>query len=265
MLPEAVSEDLLYVTNYSTVMVFTYPAGKHVGTLKGFYSNVGECVDANGDVFVTNFKPVAVYEYAHGGTKRIATFSTRKAGTVGCAIDSTTGDLAISGETNAVEVFAHAKGKPTVIRGPAMFFGEFCTYDDKGNLFFLGLKSPGGPPHLSELPKGSRKFVTITLDASVDPESGIQWENGELTTVAHVQHVRTHEKAEIFHFALKGTEATKVGATPMNAAYTVLQYFILNRKLIAPNLSKSDKKQSAVLFYKYAAGGAPTMQIQMQS
>ncbi|MGA9275093.1 MAG: hypothetical protein WBV67_16560, partial [Candidatus Cybelea sp.] len=65
MLPEAVSEDLLYVTNYSTVMVFTYPAGKHVGTLKGFYSNVGECVDANGDVFVTNFKPVAVYEYAH--------------------------------------------------------------------------------------------------------------------------------------------------------------------------------------------------------
>ena len=97
MLPEAKSEDLMYVTNYSDVLVFSYPQGKLVGTLKGFYSAGGDCVDGKGDVFIDDDKPLVVYEYAHGGTKRIATFPTKTAGLLGCAVNPKTGDLATSG------------------------------------------------------------------------------------------------------------------------------------------------------------------------
>ncbi len=60
MLPEAKSEDLLYVSAYSDVLVYTYPGGKQVGDLKGFNSAAGECVDSKGNVFITAFKPRGV-------------------------------------------------------------------------------------------------------------------------------------------------------------------------------------------------------------
>ena len=123
---EATTSDLLYITNYSNVLVFTYPQGKLVGTLKGFYSAVGECVDGHGDVFITNFKPVTVYEYAHGGKKPIAEFPTKKAGTVGCAINPVNGDLAITGQTSYVEIFKGAKGSLIIMRDKGMQFGQFC-------------------------------------------------------------------------------------------------------------------------------------------
>jgi hypothetical protein len=52
-LPEAKNEDLLYVANFSNVMIYSYPAGKVVGQLKGFTANASECVDAQGDDYVT--------------------------------------------------------------------------------------------------------------------------------------------------------------------------------------------------------------------
>src|ERR1700677_4622126 len=72
MLPEAKSEDLLYVTNYSYISVYSYPQDKLVGILNGFRSSVGECVDSKGDVVITNSaKSGRIPEYAHGGTKPI--------------------------------------------------------------------------------------------------------------------------------------------------------------------------------------------------
>src|SRR5580693_2694276 len=53
MLPEAKSEDLLYVTNYSYISVYSYPQDKLVGILNGFRSSVGECVDSKGDIVIT--------------------------------------------------------------------------------------------------------------------------------------------------------------------------------------------------------------------
>jgi hypothetical protein len=46
MLPEATSQDLLYVTNYYYTSVYSYPTLKLVGVLKDFKSTVGDCVDA---------------------------------------------------------------------------------------------------------------------------------------------------------------------------------------------------------------------------
>jgi hypothetical protein len=45
MLPEATSQDLLYVTNYYYTSVYSYPTLKLVGVLKDFKSTVGDCVE----------------------------------------------------------------------------------------------------------------------------------------------------------------------------------------------------------------------------
>ena len=125
MLPEAQTQDLLYVTDYTYVKVFTYPQLKQAGTLTGFGSDVGECVDSKGDVFVTNQLPTRMYEYAHGGTKRIATLKTH-VGPVGCAIDPVTGDLAVAGFSGVppgpgVDIFKGAKGKPSFYKAPQFY------------------------------------------------------------------------------------------------------------------------------------------------
>jgi hypothetical protein len=54
MLPEAKSEDLLYVSEVGTVTVYSYPQGKLEGKLRGFFDATGECVDAKGDVYIAD-------------------------------------------------------------------------------------------------------------------------------------------------------------------------------------------------------------------
>jgi len=261
MLPEAKSEDLLYVTNYSDVLVLSYPQGKLVGTLKDFHSASGACIDSTGDVFVTNFKPVTVYEYAHGGTKRIASFPTKKAGTFGCAVNPVNGNLAITGQTSYVEIFKGARGKPIVLQDKGMFFGQFCTYDDKGNLFFDGLQNPKGKPRLSELPAGSSKFTAISVNATLDSEAGIEWDGRYLTALSYVTPRAKQSKPVILRIDIDGSRGTEIGATPLDKpAYSIVQYFITKGTLIVPNLGSLSSGDKEVLFYKYPRGGAPTTQ-----
>jgi hypothetical protein len=263
MLPEASSEDLLYVTNYTDVLVFSYPQGKLVGTLKGFYSAVGECIDSKGDVFITNFKPVNVYEYAHGGTKRIAEFPTKKAGTVGCAINPVNGDLAITGQTSYVEIFKGAQeGKPVVLQDKAMFFGQFCTYDNAGDLFFNGLTGSEKHARLSELPANSSKFTTIKLAVNIYYDGSIQWSGKTLAAISYVPWRSPRNKPEIFNFSISGTKATKVSQTPLNRpASTVLQFFIDGSTAIIPDVRAKSGQGSTVLFYNYPEGGNPYMDL----
>ena len=258
MSPEAKSEDLLYVTNYSEVLVFTYPQGKLVGTLKGFVSAVGECVDSKGNVFITNYNPVTVYEYAHGGKKPIAQFPTKKAGTIGCAINPVTGDLAITGQTSYVEIYRGAQqGKPIVFQDKGMFFGQFCTYDDKGNFFFLGL-NPKENQRLSTLPSGASKFVEIKLDSQIQEDAGIQWDGKYLTALSYVPF-SSKGKPELFQFhIINNVRGTKVGRMPLGApAAEVLQYYITDGTAVVPNLRATTGQSSSVLLYNYPTGGSP--------
>jgi hypothetical protein len=95
MLPVAKSEDLLYISNVYTVTVYSYPRGRHVGTLKGFYGPERECSDAAGDVFIADGNNVL--EYAHGGTKPIESFSLAGYASQSCAVDPATGNLPLHG------------------------------------------------------------------------------------------------------------------------------------------------------------------------
>jgi hypothetical protein len=73
MLPEAKSDDLLYVAQAGDregVWVFSFPQGKLLGKLIGISDAFGLCSDGSGNVFVTEADAGEgeVLEYAHGGT-----------------------------------------------------------------------------------------------------------------------------------------------------------------------------------------------------
>jgi hypothetical protein len=253
VLPEAKGEDLLYVTDYSTVLVYSYPEGKLVGVLKGFVSASGACGDSKGDVFITNFKPVTVYEYAHGGTQRIGSFPTKKAGTFGCAVNPVSGDLAISGQTSYLEIYRGAKGKPIVLQDKSMLFGEFCTYDNAGNLFFSGTRwKPFDYFRLSELRAGTKTFVNIKPNVRYEPDTAILWSGHYLTALTYKPWTQKG-MPRIVQYSINGTRATEVARTALGPpAGAIVQYVIDGSTVVVPNDSSRQ-----VLFYKYPAGGDP--------
>ncbi len=143
MSPNTQSQDLLYVTDASYVSVYSYPQGTLVGALTGFTSAVGACVDNSGDVFITNPSTKAakerVTEYPHGGRQPIAELATSRVYPIGCSVDPTTGDLAVSGGGSGrlvgINIFQGAQGKALFVRIPQMVWTQFCGYDSQGNLF----------------------------------------------------------------------------------------------------------------------------------
>jgi hypothetical protein len=256
MLPEAKGDDLLYVTNLSWVNVFSYPEGKLKGILTKFNSAVGDCVDKSGDVFITNQMPPALYEYAHGGSKRIATLHVPKAAVepVGCSIDPTTGNLAVSGFSHGVEIFNNARGNPTFYRDKQFYGMDFCAYDDKGNLFINGfakLQRDG----IVELPKGAKNFAAISTATRPYPVSGIQWFGGRLAVGGYK---RGTFHPVIYQYALHGQKATLTGTVSLGSpAYEVFQFLINGSSVIVPNWAKHGDRLYSVLAYDYPTGGAP--------
>ncbi|HEV3091051.1 MAG TPA: hypothetical protein VGX91_06340 [Candidatus Cybelea sp.] len=157
MLPEAKSEDLLYVADWNDehVDVYAYPSARHVGELKADEPS-GLCVDAASDVWVN--EPLKVIEYQHGGVKPIAKLAT-PGFSYACAVDPASGNLAVTDVQvkgpDGIAVFAHASGQPTVYIDPAMPSPASMGYDDQGNLFVDGNTSRKGSFRFAELPQGA--------------------------------------------------------------------------------------------------------------
>ncbi len=247
---------VLYVTDVRTVTVYSYPGGKLEGTLHHFYIANGECVDKRGDVFVVDLGYGKIFEYAHGGTKRIAILDSPSPDPSGCSIDPTTGDLAVStlgfGSNATVAVFHHARGTAKTYKSSAFESYWFCGYDDHGNLFVDGLAYPGGTGDFAfaELPKGKDALKTITLDQYIGWPGGVQWDGKDVVVGDQYAPV-------VYQFSITGGKGTEVGATTLGGdAYDVAQFYISGRKLVAPNQLGGSKAD--VLVYKYPRGGSPT-------
>lgn len=265
----AQSQDLLYVTESSYVGVFTYPQGQRVGALTGFNSAVGACVDGRGDVFITNHiykhTNTRIAEYTHGGIKPITELANdKRIGPLGCSVDPTTGDLAVSGGGSSrgvgVDIFRAARGKPLFVRIPQMVYSQFCGYDSRGDLFVNGTKDfPSRTAAFVELPKGSQKFVSIKLNAPYDPEGGVQWDGKYLAVGAYIPSGVGYSTPAIFQFAISGNRGTRVGTTMLGrpARMTSFDFFIAGDTAIVPNWRDEPGKRFDVLFYNYPEGGKP--------
>ena len=137
MLPEAKSEKLVYVAA-GEVYVYAYGTNKLVGTLSRIGGTLYECSDKHGDVSVAvpgGASQPGVYEYAHGGTEPINYFSV--AGAVACAVDPSSGNLAITNGGPTVYIYQNASGLPEAYTDDDEYTTDVA-YDDSGNLFVDG-------------------------------------------------------------------------------------------------------------------------------
>jgi hypothetical protein len=257
MTGEAKAQDLLYVSAISTssVYVYSYPKGELVGTLTGFDMPQGLCSDTKGNVFVANYRATNLIEYAHGGTTPIATIADPNYWPEGCAVDRTTGNLAVTdngadGE-GGMAVYLHATGSPHRHRAPHMFYYFFCGYDDQGDLFVDGENYASIPTtELAEISGGAQRLVDITMDQSIGLPGGVQWDGNYLA-------VGDAENGVIYQFKISGNTGTREGTTSLNDSSTVNQFWIQDSAVIGANFDSP-----SIMFWNYPAGGQPRKTIE---
>jgi|SRR5580700_2457301 hypothetical protein len=183
--------DLLYIVSVPYLTIMSYPQGKVVARISGDYGNSTLCSDHNtGNVFVSN--ETNINEYAHGGTTPVATLTPPPGQYLGqCAVDPTTGDLAVS--------TFNQTGPPGVLiwpnaQGSAVFYPEkkfraidAPVYDGSGDLYLNGANK-SGIFRLVELAAGHTDFKVIQyplggFDFRVYPPGSFQWDGKYLVFI----------------------------------------------------------------------------------
>lgn len=170
---------LLYVSDVETATVhfYDYPDPKQsIGELTGFGAPMGLCSDASGNVWITDSKNQNVVEYAQGGTSEIGSVSDSGYAPYACAVDATTGNLAVSSHGASgsaggnVAVYAGASGTPTTYTDPEIETYYFCSYDKNGNLFVDG-DTKSGKTKMDELPAGGSSLESLSSSQPL-PKAG---------------------------------------------------------------------------------------------
>jgi|SRR5580700_2226465 hypothetical protein len=249
--PDSVKGDLLYVSDASSgeVYVFSYPAGRHVGTLTGFALPQSLCSDRSGNVFITDPDGrVGIAEYAHGGTKRINSLRDRYY-PIACSVDPTTGSLAVANQSGSVSIYTNAAGRPEIYS--TVFIPDFAAYDDSGDLFVTNTRSFA--IRIAELAKGSKAFATIGYRGQNNGEAaGLQWIGNHLAVGSG--NTDAHRCcARIFDFVIKGSSGKRIATTRANGA--MYNFFVEGQTAILTTLSHR------VDFYEFPSGGSATKTI----
>jgi hypothetical protein len=253
MAPEAVSDDLLYVSNVQNVTVYSYPRGRHVGTLKGLYRPLGECTDSAGDIFIANQS--TVLEYKHGGKKPIRTLTLSGYAPVSCANDPTTDNLAVTWDagfsSGYVAIYQHGTGTPTLYDNSTMLF-RFCGYDDAGDLFVDGGPNHGSSFEFAELPKDGNELINISLNQNIGFGAAVQWDGRYVT-------VEDDDVNRIYRFTISGSNGVLKGTVDLGNAQGLYQTWIDGKKVVG-----ADILSNTVWYWKYPAGGAAIKSITKQ-
>lgn len=251
---------LLYVTDEGNVVyLYTYPMGTMVGqlTMNGLQSPTGECVDNQGDVFITGYNGHTIFEYPHDVSQPIRMLAD-PGYPVGCSIDSTTQDLAVAnamstgaGPGNVAIWNLAANSAPKVYSNLQFLQPAWCTYDDNGNLFVDGADYSERKSSLAELPQGAASFHKISLGISLDwPPGNVQWDEKYLTvSVGNT----------IYRLSVSGSRGRVVGSTQLGLSWTLSSYFIVGaqsnhlkgRMLVGTSGGK-------IGIFTYPAGKGPT-------
>ncbi len=257
-LPEAQSQDLLYLSDVQTndVYVFSYPQGKLVGTLKAFGAPRSECVDRKGNVWIADVQGYDVVEYAHGGTKPLVALSTPWAPR-GCSVDPHSDTLAVTGGDKGMilAVYHHSSHHqwrdPQTYTDTDMGAGYFCGYDAHGNLFIDGLdKARGGTFRLAELPRRGKSLTNVAVSQSITAPGEVQWD-GKYVAIGDTGVT----PSVIYQFSVSGSSATQVGSTVLGGTKSVRQFWIDGTRVVGPDYNTDAG------IWKYPMGGSPVTQI----
>jgi hypothetical protein len=269
MAPLASRGNLLYVSDLGTddVDVFSYPGGKQIGTLTGFSTPEGMCINKKSDVWIASTSNYQMVEYAHGGTSPIATLTQNNELVADCSIDQSTGDLAVSSicyvnnyhgciSPGSIAIYKKAKGNPMIFTDPSIELMYFCGYDDKGNLFVDGLSPNIFGFEFAELPKGSGTFTNITLNRVVYFPGGVKWD-GKYVALGD-QNAGGNQTSSIHQVAVSGANGAVVSTTRLAGAEDVAGFWIQSSNVIAGD---NGKEGGLVQFWPYPVGGSPSKTI----
>ncbi len=253
------TQSLLYVSNVdgNNVTVYGYPKGKFVRTLSSFQGPEGECIDSKGNVWIANDAANDIVEYAHGGSKRIASLKDPGNYPYGCSVNPKTGSLAVTNieTTNGVpigslSVYPGAKGSPVVYQGADVYQYSFCAYDNDGNLFVDGT-TISNTFAFAELPHGASTLTKITLNQAVGAPGNVQWDGKHLA-------VGDASASAIYQISVSGSAGTVVGTTMLNGGGNAAISFIDGTQVVA-NISGTKFG-----FWKYPTGGSPTSTLSLK-
>jgi hypothetical protein len=248
----AKTKTFVYIINVygSYASIFDYPkSDKQIGTI----NNVGGqgCTNVLLGYGKERFWIVAgahqITEYTVPKTP-IKTLSVSVGGPSSCAVNGS-GDLAVgilfgSGSGDIV-IFRHAGGSGTVMTTPLS--GEYGDgYDPRGDLFADGFSgSPGSAKFkLVELPKGSKKFRTITTSNPVRSPGSVQWDGKYVT-------VTDQDTNEMYQYTISGTKATLKGTVHLRGGGSCAQTWIATDVVYCADAAKDDGE-----VFKYPAGGS---------
>lgn len=256
---------LLYVTDgVQNVFVYTYPEGQLVGTLTGFISPLGECVDAAGDVFIVTYTDKSgsssmIYEYAHGGTQPIATLNDPNPGR-GCAVDPRTGDLAVSGD--GLALFKNASGKPTLYNSSEFAF-YYCGYDPRGNLYLSASGQYLNRAYLVRFVAGSGQFEQLDIGKDVnsigDFWPSVLWDGKHMTISSALLEGKWGGPAAVYRLRISGNNATIVGTTTLRSNQKgqrfTGQLSVWDKKIVG--ITYHNNGQGRATYWSYPKGGRP--------
>ncbi len=246
---ETKSEALLYITTADIIWIFSFPRTKFVASFS-VYGAENPCADED-HVFVPQYGPDDIVEYAHGGTEPIATLEDAGQDPFSCAVDPTSGTIAVTNYGNAtrpgnVALYIRAQNVPVIYSDPDIYYYWFCGYDDKGNLFVDGI-SHNGTALFAELPAGGRTFTDITLSERIKDPGSVQWDGNYMTIADEPAH-------SIDRLDFSGSTGTIVGTTRLSGwrSRRGEQSWIAGNTVVVP----TDRYQLKHLgFWSYPLGG----------
>lgn len=219
--------DLLYVAHAhgegtratGFVTIYSFPQGQKIATIAGIGFPSGVCADGSGNVWVLAVLQSVwnAYEYAHGATTPIARIRIRNPNVAaGCAVDPTSGDLAIFTGVKGqgvrrplVEVWRGARrGEP--VRYPLTFTPIAGAYDASGNLFVDGYLGGNQQFDFAELAKGSNAFAMVKINKHTEFPGGVVWDGGYITVETGGLARR---RPVVLRLTVSGNHATVAGIT----------------------------------------------------
>ncbi len=184
MRPGSKQGPLIYSNgSLSAVLIFDF-SGDLVGELGGLDEPTGLCSDATGDVYVTDMDLQLIYKYPAGGTLPVDIYDDRGNLPIACAVDPTTGSLAVINEgtegTNG-DVAIYPPGNdsnPAVYATPNLSIYSFGGYDPSGNLYVDGTGAKQSF-QLAVLEKGSGGLVPVPVSGLNNKKhrvAGVLWD-----------------------------------------------------------------------------------------
>lgn len=256
ILPEATSEDLLYVLEASVVNIYSLKTGKIVGALTGFNYSRGLCVDNEQDVWVTQETRTdasTITEFAHGKKKPLRVLQDNAGFAYACAVDPTTDNLTVINELGPgsmpgnVIVFSKDAAAPRIYHGSQIHTFFSGGYDGAGNLLVVGSVYSVGI-RLAELKRDSNALIDVSYNGpTYELGDGVQWD-GQYWVLGSGY-------GEAYQVDVSGSYGTVVNTINLDNDTS------FDVSLFGNTLIGGDANGSHVFYYKYPQGGYPTKTI----